>query len=161
MSATESHIKTQCQRLGSVPMIEPKTKEGKREWMEVLLRNCQSDEHVTAVMTAFLENVADYRNPIAEIAKIAKSTWEFAKPPAGCDYCAIGPDVTTGEMRWATHVPVERGGISAVSRCECPRGIWFSRKDSERSSVAVVERKPSLAQVDLPDFGKLAAGDRQ
>ncbi len=151
MSATITHIKAECKRLGSVPMIEPKTREGKQEWVDVLLRNCQSDEHVTAVMTGFLEGVSDYQNPIAELAKIARATQDFGRPPAGCDYCAIGPDVNTGEMRWSAHICGERGGNSFAVRCECPRGVWFSGKDTERSNAPKPERK--AIKIDPPDFG--------
>lgn len=159
MSATLLHIKAECKRLGSIPMVEPKTREGKQEWVDVLLRNCQSDEHVTAVMTAFLENVADYQNPIAEVARIARSTQSHGEAPAGCDRCAVGPDVSTGEMRWAAHVPAFRGGYSCAERCDCPRGVWLTRKDADRLNVPAPERKPPT-KIDPPDYAKLAAGDR-
>ncbi len=151
MSANLKHIKAECKRLGSVPMVEPKTVEGKQEWVDVLFRNCQSDKHVTHVMTTFLETVSDYQNPIAEITKIAKSTWDFGKPPAGCDNCAVGMDLSTGEMRWASHVPIEHGNNSSVARCECPRGIWLGRHDALRLNSPKPERSHGLSKIELAE----------
>jgi hypothetical protein len=157
VNATESHVRAQCKRLSAAPMIEPRTIEGKREWIDALLRNCQSDEHVTTTMTAFLETVTNYQNPIAEICRVARAMQRPASIPSGCNRCAIGRD-SAGEMCWAAHVPVERNGLSCAVRCDCQRGTWLARKDAERLNVP--ERKPPT-KLEPVDFAKLAAGDLQ
>lgn len=160
MSATEKHVKTECKRLAAAVMIEPKSAEGKREVVDALLRNCQSDEHVTSVMTAFLEGSRECQNLIAELVSIARRTQTTDQAPAGCDTCLLGPDLETGEMRWAPHVAVVTGSNTAATRCSCDRGRWFAAKDVERRSLAPPAKRQQSGSFTRPaDFAKLAAGD--
>jgi hypothetical protein len=140
MKPTKEHVLDQCKRLAAVPMIEPKTDEGKREVAEALLRNCQSNEHVTQVISAFLENTLDCQNIVAELVRLARITQKTDQPPLGCSQCEIGPDLETGAMQWRAHIVADGG----AKRCSCRRGQWFAAKDREYFAVQPrIERKLS------------------
>jgi hypothetical protein len=162
MSATEQHVKEQCKRLSSAPLIEPKTPEGKREIKDTLLRNCQSDEHVTEVITRFLEGDEDpgYM-PIAALVRIAKKTRRLDEPPPGCDRCALSPDEFSGEMRWSAHVIQDRGdGISYAKRCDCERGRWLRIRDLAVEKPKAPAKAKHEHKADA-DWQRMAAGDTE
>lgn len=159
MSATEKHITEQCKRLAAVPVLMPTTTDGKREIREALLRHCQSNEHATATVTAFLENSIECRNIVAELVQIARASRRADDPPPGCDRCWLGPDPYTGEARWAAHVQVNRNGFECAVRCTCERGKWLAAESSKPHGKA--ERgQPKMQQPSAADFGRRAAGDR-
>jgi hypothetical protein len=162
MSATEQHVKEQCKRLSSLPMIEPKTPEGKREIKDTLLRNCQSNEHVTEVITRFLEGDEDPGcMPIAALVRIAKKTRRVDEPPPGCHRCGLGPDEFTGEMRWAPHIAIDMGkNYSFASRCDCERGLWFQDRDRESGKPKLPAKAKHKHKADV-DWQRMAAGDTE
>ncbi len=139
MNATKEHVKSECNRMfAAIPLIASIDKRGKEAIVDALLRHCQNNEHVTLVLQKFSENVTDWRNPVAELVRIARENGISGLAPAGCDRCALGPDITTGEMRWAAHVSVKRGEYDSSARCpgpdggtECLRGKWLIERDRE------------------------------
>jgi hypothetical protein len=159
MSATEQCVKEQCKRLSSLPSLEPKTKEGKREIIDALLRNCQSNLHVGEVITRFLEHEENPYNVIAALIRIA---WETRRPdeaPPGCDSCALGPDEFTGEMRWTAWIGKDRSdGISYAVRCCCERGRWLRERDLLTAKPKAPAKAKHEHKADA-DWQRMAAGD--
>jgi hypothetical protein len=141
-------------------MLAPQTLEGKKEIVECLLRNCQSEEHAVTVMTRVLDGALRVEGPItAWIASVARQTQTYDRAPAGCDLCYLGPDVTTGEVRWAEHVSVQIGGYDCARRCTCDRGGWLAAKDLERGAAKPAARARHEHPADA-DWRKRAAGDQ-
>src|SRR4051794_3759271 len=138
MKANERNLKDECRRLSSLPLLlpaDPRAAEAAaKEIMRALLRHCQSDEHVSDVITTFLEDQRDWRNPVAELVQIARTTQRADAPQAGCDVCFLGAESNTGEIRWATHVTGERHGYTYAARCNCERGQWLAARDAERQA---------------------------
>jgi len=165
---TREIARKQAARLQSNPMLAPQSDDGRREIVDLLLRNCQSGEHAEAVMTAFLERARKVENVTAEIATIARATATAEQAPAGCERCYLGPDVSTGEVRYAAHVSRIVGGYDVATRCDgiggigCPRGQWLSARDRERRTVEaakVASDERRRATPERADFARLAAGD--
>lgn len=161
MSASKQAVRVELSRIwGSVPLLAALNADGKREIGLALLRHCQSDAHVAAVVETFLETVLEWRNPIAELVRIAHDTEDHGAAPAGCDRCRLGEDVDTGEMRWAPHVNVTIGPYDYAARCPgpedgppCPRGAWLWARDAEGRPKHTERRAGGLERAD----GKMAA----
>lgn len=162
MSATKQHCKTQAWRVMNfckAAKEDDQAAQVAREVLEALLRNCQSDEHATAVVTAFIESPHYPGDVIADLVAIARRTEQHEQPPAGCDHCAIGPDVSTGEMRWASHVSLElASGVSYAARCQCPRGLWLLKQDAKRANEPAPQPRKA-PKPERPDVRQLAAGE--
>lgn len=161
---TEKGCRNQIARLSTVPLYVPSgdaalLKTWTREWLSVMQNNCQSDEHCAAAMSALLTETIHCENPLASFVAIARSTWSGDQAPPGCDRCRIGPDLTTGEMRWASHVSAERNGCDCAVRCDCARGRWLAVKDGERKAAAPESRKSKQLQKPNADFQRRAAND--
>lgn len=123
MGATTKTIRESLERLcAGVPLIGAMSAAGKAEIGGALRRNCRSDEHVRSVVQAFLETVSDWRNPIAEVSRLARELRPTDHPPDGCARCEIAPGI------WAAFVTVERNGEFGSGRCTCPRGEWLKRR---------------------------------
>lgn len=162
MSATKDFCKTQVGRLSVTPLFAPKTRQAGEDWLNTLMCHCQSNDHAERVMTQFLENCTEAKNPLAEIVIIARETERHDEPPPGCSECELGPDETTGEMRWAAHIGGERNGVSCAVRCVCDRGKWLLAKDVERMKSAgkkPVKRTAPMTRVR--DAKTLAAGNQE
>lgn len=142
-------------------MLAPQTDEGRREIVDCLQRHCQNAEHAAAVMTRVLDSAMEVKGPItAWIAATARDTGAGERAPDGCWRCEIGPDVETGEMRWANHVPTEWKGYTCARRCLCERGKWMAAKDKARASEATRELQgPRTGMSTADDWAKRAAGD--
>lgn len=141
MAATRTHVKEQCARIfNSCPILSPKDPKAAtaqaKEVAELLLRCCQSDEHVTETVTGFIENALHCENLVAELKLFAAKTQHADAPPPGCDRCNLGEHPTSGEQRWAPHVPGERNGYSMAVRCDCRRGRWLAAQDEKRKAIA-------------------------
>lgn len=138
MTTKEGCLK-QLKRLKMVPIYVPVldeegTREWAREWLNVLMRNCQSDEHAAQTMDRFITETVTCENPLATFASLARSGWKSDVPPPGCSECELGADIDTGEMRWAPHVMGERNGYTYAMRCKCERGRWLYSRDAERKA---------------------------
>jgi hypothetical protein len=149
MKLTREYARQQAARLQACPMLVPQSDKGRAEIIDCLLRHCQSAEHSAAVMTQFLDGSLNVRNPVAELATIARATQTTDQPPAGCDGCYLGTDIDTGEVRWAAHVFVERNDISFARRCLCARGRYLRAADIGREkSNSISSPKPAqLSQI--------------
>src|ERR1035441_8417824 len=102
---TRKHAKAQCQRLlSSYPILSPKDPAAAitqaTEVVDTLLRECQSDEHVTQVIDAFLTTALHCENVVAELVLYAGKTQRGDVAPPGCTECDLGEDRDTGEQRW-------------------------------------------------------------
>ncbi len=163
MKLERKEAQTQAKRLQSCPMLAPQTDDGRKEIVDCLMRHCQSVEHAVAVMTQVLDDALEVKGPItAWIASIARRTQHAEVAPDGCWRCEIGPDVETGEMRWAVHVPTEWKGYTCAGRCSCVRGRWLAGKDQERrreSRGGDETRSTGMSTAD--DWAMRAAGDLQ
>ena len=126
MSASKQAVRVELARIwGSVPLLAALNAEGKREIGLALLRHCQSDAHVAAVVEAFLETVLEWRNPIAELVRIAKATRTTERAPEGCEQCRT-VDPETGGPAWLDFIEVFEGNTYLrTDRCKCARGDWF------------------------------------
>lgn len=157
MSATKSGCKQQVWRVMTfckAAKDDESQTQVAREILEALLRNCQSDEHAGEVVTKFIETPHFPGDIIADLVSIARATQKFDQPPAGCEDCAIGPDITTGEMRWSAHVTGTRpDGATFAQRCSCVRGAWYRNADA---SPRTDPKRPGRSK---SDFRKLASGD--
>lgn len=166
MSATKTGCKQQLTRLMRFTREGRNEDEGERaalsrEVLDALLRNCQSDEHAADVVTRFIETPHYPGDVIADLVSIARSTEKHDQPPAGCDQCAIGPDISTSEMRWAAHVAGTRpDGTTYAMRCGCARGLWYRKSDSGVKPAVDLQRKPPK-RLEPVDGRKLAAGDER
>ena len=60
--------------------------------------------------------------------------------PRGCSRCNGLPWVTVA-------LP---NGISAASRCDCPRGIWYQQKDRARTNSQPQKTKTLGEQIEQP-----------
>jgi hypothetical protein len=163
MSINRSDARKQAARLQASPMLQPQTDEGCREIVDCLMRHCQSAEHAAAVMTQVLDSALEVKGPItAWIASIARGSQVADQAPAGCEHCYLGPDINTGEVRWAFHVSItSRYGITSAGRCTCERGRWLAAKDAERATTAPVDaKKPKHEHPEDADWAMKAAGDR-
>lgn len=156
---TRDHARRQANRLQACPMLAPQSDEGKREVVDCLMRHCQSAEHSETVMTQFLDGALHVQNSIAELAAIAHATRQNDQPPPGCDRCYLGPDVFTGEVRWASFISVDRrDGLSSAHRCSCARGQFLNAADVARQ-VAQLEQPKAARMTSAGDAMKRAAGD--
>ena len=93
MSVSQEGIrKALASMCAAVPLIGSMEKEGKLQIGKALLRHCQSDEHVATVIQTFLETVLEWRNPVAELVRIAEATKqpEPAKPVRVIPYDPLG-----------------------------------------------------------------------
>jgi hypothetical protein len=154
---TRDFARAQGKRLQASPMMAPQSKEGVREIVDCLMRHCQSEEHAERTITAFLDGATEPKNLTAELAAIARRSQIPDQLPAGCPRCFLGPDVDSGEVRWAAHVPGVRGGYSVALRCECERGEWLAAKDQERKAANPPAER--AAPIGREDWMKKAAGD--
>lgn len=162
MKLSRDDARKQGKRLQSCPMLAPQTEEGVKEIIDCLMRNCQSAEHAANVMTQVLDSALEVKGPItAWIASTARQSQIADQAPAGCDQCYLGPDMDTGEVRWAYHVPVDIGGYSRAARCCCQRGRWLYARDTQRFAEQPEEpRKQRGGLGAAADWAKQAAGDR-
>jgi hypothetical protein len=158
---TRSMAQKQAARLQACAMLAPQSDEGRKEVIECLLRHCQSEEHAAETMTKFLDGALHVQNLTAELAALARETQRQEEPPVGCQECYLGPDVSTGEVRWAAHVGFERDGLWFSHRCSCPRGRWLAAKDAERAQAKPEKRKPVKPMTPAADFLRRAAGDAE
>ena len=161
---TREHARKEGSRLQSCPMLAPQTNEGRREIVDCLMRHCQSEEHATSVMTEFLDTAVNIKGTLTSwLAAIALRTRVPDDIPPGCDRCYLGPDMSTGEVRWAAHVSFDLpSGYTASRRCTCDRGRWLSQRDAERPVAAPI-KYPSRIEGDLEqlDWARRAAGERE
>jgi hypothetical protein len=133
MKLTRQDAQKQAKRLQACPMLAPQTDEGRKEIVDCLMRHCQSAEHAETVMTRFLDEALHVNGAVtAWLAATAGQTRQADQPPPGCRQCWLGPDLSTGEVRWAAHISVQRGEYSFATRCDCERGQWLQRCDAER-----------------------------
>ncbi len=161
MSATKACCLKQVKRLAVAPLFRPTTEQAAKDWLDTLMRHCQSDDHAEAVMTEFLSTATDSQNPLADMAAIARRTEKHDIAPPGCWRCEIGPDVETGEMRWAHHVPTEVRGYTCAGRCQCARGEWLAAKDKERKREAGRESGIRTTSMTAASDVKTLAGGRE
>ena len=156
---TRDHARRQANRLQACPMLAPQSDEGKREVVDCLMRHCQSAEHAETVMTQFLDGALHVQNSIAELAAIAHASRQNDQPPPGCDLCYLGPDFSTGEVRWAAHVSVDRNGLAFARRCSCARGQYLNAADVVRAAALPGQGK-SAHVASAGDAMKRAAEDQ-
>jgi hypothetical protein len=163
---TRDHARAQAARLQANPILAPQSDAGRTELIDCLMRNCQSSEHCAAAMTALLDGSIEFPREMetttARLAFCARRLQIAETAPAGCDRCYLGPDVTTGEIRWYAHVPGERNGYTYAARCDCERGKWLAARDRERlATEARGDRKPVARHEHAADadWQKRAAGD--
>ena len=155
MKLTRQVAQRQAARLQACPMLVPQSDEGRREVVDSLLRNCQSEEHCVAVLTEFLDTALHVQNVTAELAAIARRTQRSDQAPAGCAQCDLGPDPFSGEQRWAAHLAEERG----ARRCECDRGRWLAAREHERTADSKPRKKGG--GLERIRDGKVEAGGEQ
>jgi hypothetical protein len=126
MSTSNQAVKEELARLfAAIPLLNALKPEGKKEIGLALLRHCQSDAHVRLVVQTFLETVQEWRNPIAELVRIAKATRTMERAPEGCEDCRT-VDPETGGPAWLDFVEVFDGDTYLrTDRCHCARGDWF------------------------------------
>lgn len=161
MSATKEFCIKQVKRLAVAPLFRPATQQASQDWLDTLMRHCQSDGHAETVITEFLTRTLESQNPLADVVAIAERTRRIDQPPPGCWLCEIGPDVATGEMRWYYHVPVERkDGQTGAGRCLCARGRWLAAHNKGRPSAEPFEeqRQPARGLTAACDVKTLAGG---
>lgn len=150
---TKKFCSQQIDRLRTVPLYVPRMEDDKAatvwlsEWLNVLMRNCQSNEHAQECMSKFLTETIHCENPIATFVAIAKQTAKADEPPPGCDVCYLTPDVNTGAARWAAHAPVFTKGYESAARCSCARGQWLAKKDAERIATAARQKERGTNQL--------------
>jgi hypothetical protein len=163
MKVTKDGCKRQVARLALVPVFRPPTKAAVEGWVNCLMRHCQDDAHAERAMTAMLETVVETTNPLAQFCAIARQLLDHGKPPAGCDRCFVGPDGTTGEVRWAAHVSFDPpgGGNSYAARCDCARGQWLSAREKQGAPAPEKKAKHSnkLTPTAPADWARAASRD--
>ena len=87
-------------------------------------------KHLERVITQVIEEDQICPRPMALRNLLARP--EESDIPRGCSRCNGSPWVTVA-------LP---NGISAASRCDCPRGIWYRQKDRKQDQVVakIIER---------------------
>lgn len=165
---TRDEAQKQAKRLMANPILVPQTKDGMTEVINCLMRNCQDGPHCAETMTALLDGSVEFpRDLETTTARLSYAARRLQQPevaPAGCDRCYLGPDVTTGEIRWYAHVPGERNGYSMAVRCGCERGAWLSDRDRLRAIEATKElatEARSDMQPPAADWARRASGERE
>jgi hypothetical protein len=123
-----THVRDACGKVfASIPLLDAMDKAGKGEIVDALVRHCRSNEHVSLVLRTFQETVFEWKNPIAELVRIAGEIPD--KAPDGCDICedpAWKHD--RGRVRWLKYFYLN----DAPGLCTCARGDWYRAKDAER-----------------------------
>lgn len=135
MNPTNDHVIETCDRIfAAIPLIDSMTIAGKMEIVDALVRNCQNDQHVDTVLRTFQETVLEWKNPIAELVKIAKETATPDRAPDGCDRCEDPAWKHDPQRpRWLPHVDVygaDGTTLLRVDYCDCSRGQWLRERNA-------------------------------
>lgn len=154
MNATKNFVVEECKKtLAAIPLLGAMDDNGKRQIVDTLMENCQSNEHVTQVLKTFATTVLDWKNPIATLVAIAHQSEVHDAPPPGCNRCGLGEDTETGEQRWQAHVIADRqihklgclrvkgcdcAVVEVAVRCVCRRGRWLHASDIRRRDAAAM-----------------------
>jgi hypothetical protein len=150
---TRESVQESCgEFFAAIPLLDYLDAGGKKQIIDTLLKHCQDQAHVDAVLQYFSENAIAWKNPVAELAAIARKLERPEAQPPGCDRCALGEDPCTGLPRWAPHVPQERSnGYTSATRCSCRRGKWLAAQDAKRKAVEAAARLTAAAKPEKFD----------
>lgn len=116
----------------AIPLLNALPKDGKISIARAMMRHAQSGEHLKQIVQVFLETVLEWRNPIAELVRIAEATKHVERAPAGCANCRT-VDPVTGGAAWLDFVDFFDGDkFLRTDRCQCVRGDWFRARKAAR-----------------------------
>jgi hypothetical protein len=130
---TREQAQKVARRIAGAPALLPHSPEGRTELVDAILRHCSDYSHAQKVMTELLDSALKPVNMIAALAAIAARTRRPDQAPPGCDKCSLGPNRTTGELEYLSHVSVTIRGYSTAKRCDCARGQWLAEGDRARA----------------------------